>query len=58
MDGQAGGRVSGSERITAATVESIATLHFHMVPNAKQSKVVRQHRNEIKLRAPAVERKS
>jgi uncharacterized protein (TIGR00251 family) len=35
----------------------MATLRFHVVPNAKQSKVVGRHGDaiKIKLRAPAIE---
>lgn len=38
----------------------MATLRFHIVPNAKQNKVVSQHGRaiKIKLRAPAVEGKA
>ena len=45
---------------TAATVESMATLRFHIVPNAKVDSVVGEHGAaiRIKLRAPAVEGKA
>jgi uncharacterized protein (TIGR00251 family) len=38
----------------------MATLQFHIVPNAKQSKVVGEHGGaiKVKLRAPAVEGKA
>ncbi|PYJ28881.1 MAG: hypothetical protein DMF24_02640 [Verrucomicrobia bacterium] len=38
----------------------MATLRFHIVPNAKSDKVVGEHDNaiKIKLRAPAVEGKA
>ncbi len=36
----------------------MATLRFHIVPNAKQSKMVGVHGDVIKLRAPAVEGKA
>ena len=38
----------------------MATLRFHIVPNAKQDKVVGEHGGaiKIKLRAPAVEGKA
>ncbi len=38
----------------------MATLHFHIVPNAKQNKVMGEHGDaiKIKLRAPAVEGKA
>jgi uncharacterized protein len=41
---------------TAATVESMATLRFHIVPNAKIDRVMGDHGGaiKIKLRAPAV----
>jgi uncharacterized protein len=45
---------------TAATVESMATLRFHIVPNAKIDRVMGEHGGaiKIKLRAPAVEGKA
>lgn len=45
---------------TAATVESMATLRFHVVPNAKIDKIAGEHGHaiKIKLRAPAVEGKA
>jgi uncharacterized protein len=45
---------------TAATVESMATLRFHIVPNAKIDSVVGEHGAaiKIKLRAPAVDGKA
>ena len=45
---------------TAATVGSMATLRFHVVPNAKIDSVVGEHGAaiKIKLRAPAVEGKA
>lgn len=45
---------------TAATVESMATLRFHVVPNAKVDSVVGEHGAaiKIKLRAPAVDGKA
>jgi uncharacterized protein (TIGR00251 family) len=38
----------------------MATLRFHIVPNAKQNKVVGEHGSaiKVKLRAPAVEGKA
>jgi uncharacterized protein len=38
----------------------MATLRFHIVPNAKQNKVVGEHGGaiKVKLRAPAVEGKA
>jgi len=38
----------------------MATLHFHIVPNAKEDKVTGEHGTaiRIKLRAPAVEGKA
>jgi uncharacterized protein len=45
---------------TAATVESMATLRFHIVPNAKIDRVMGEHGAaiKIKLRALAVEGKA
>jgi uncharacterized protein (TIGR00251 family) len=45
---------------TAATVESMATLRFHVVPNAKVDSVVGEYGAaiKIKLRAPAVDGKA
>ena len=45
---------------SAATVESMATLRFYVVPNAKVDSVVGEHGAaiKIKLRAPAVEGKA
>jgi uncharacterized protein len=45
---------------TAATVESMATLRFHVVPNAKADSVVGEYGAaiKIKLRAPAVDGKA
>lgn len=45
---------------TAATVESMATLRFYVVPNAKVDSVVGEHAAaiKIKLRAPAVDGKA
>ena len=45
---------------TAATVESMATLRFHIVPNAKVDSVVSEYGAaiKIKLRAPAVDGKA
>jgi uncharacterized protein len=44
----------------AATVESMATLSFHIVPNAKIDRVMGEHGGaiKIKLRAPVVEGKA
>jgi len=44
----------------AATIESMTTLHVHVVPNAKINKVVGEHGGaiKIKLRAPAAEGKA
>jgi uncharacterized protein (TIGR00251 family) len=38
----------------------MAILQFHVVPNARQNKVIREHNGaiKIKLRAPAVEGKA
>lgn len=38
---------------TAATVESMATLRFHVVPNAKVDSVVGEHGAAIKIRIRA-----
>jgi uncharacterized protein len=45
---------------TAATVESMTTLRFHVVPNAKIDSVVGEHGAaiKIKLSAPAVDGKA
>ena len=45
---------------SAATVESMATLRFYVVPNAKVDSVVGEHGAaiKIKLRTPAVEGKA
>ena len=45
---------------SAATVESMATLRFHIVPNAKVDSIVGEHGAaiKIKLRAPAVDGKA
>jgi uncharacterized protein len=45
---------------TAATVESMATRRFHIVPDAKIDRVMGEHGGaiKIKLRAPAVEGKA
>jgi uncharacterized protein (TIGR00251 family) len=45
---------------TAATVRSLASLRFYVVPNAKADSVVGEHGAaiKIKLRAPAVEGKA
>ena len=45
---------------TAAKVESMATLRFYVVPNAKVDSVLGEHGAaiKIKLRAPAVEGKA
>ena len=45
---------------TVTTVESMATLRFHVVPNAKVDGVMGEHGAaiKIKLRAPAVEGKA
>lgn len=44
----------------AATVSQMATLRFHIVPNAKENKVMGEHGAaiKIKLHAPAVEGKA
>ena len=44
----------------AATVGLVATLRFHLVPNAKTDSVAGEHGGaiKIKLRAPAVEGKA
>jgi uncharacterized protein (TIGR00251 family) len=45
---------------TTATLHVMATLHVHVVPNAKIDKVVGGHSDaiKIKLRAPALEGKA
>ena len=50
----------GRRSQTAATFNRMATVRFHIVPNAKANQVMGEHGSaiRIKLRAPAVEGKA